>query len=55
MLCVVERSLVLFSENQSPLKIFSEIRMFSEMLRAFEQSLNICFVGATAVVIIGPH
>ena len=40
----------MYSENQNPLKLFSEIGMLSEMLRAYEHSLNICSVGASAVV-----
>ena len=52
---VVERCLVSYKGNQILLKMFSEIRMCSEMLRAFEQSLDICLVVATAVVISDSH
>ena len=52
---VVGRCVVLLSENRSPLKMYNEIRTFSEMLRAFEHSLNICLVGATAVLITASY
>ena len=45
--CVVERCLVWFSENQIRLKVFTAMRMFSVMLRAFAHIFNIRSVGAT--------